>query len=105
MDPKSYWDAIEKVKNGLTGHHEQATIIKMVSKFTRKLAKNAKENAKILAENFEHHVFNRTVESSFKSSLIDEFSQLLTKDHISTTPTSKELRTIISEMANRKSPR
>ena len=73
-----------------------------MKKSTGKFSKNTKENTKIPAEHFEHNVFNRTVDWAFDPSIVDEVSKLLTKEHISTSPPSKDIQTMISEMANKK---
>ena len=39
MNPKAHWDTIKKLMGGLTGHHEEATIIKMTDKLTGRTAK------------------------------------------------------------------
>ena len=104
MNPKAHWDAIKKLMGGLNGHHEESTIIKMTDKLTGRTTKNAKENAKKFVDHFENNVFNRMVESAHDNSVLEEIHQIPPKEHLKATPTSKEIQTAISKMANRKSP-
>ena len=89
MNPKAYWDAIKKLVRGLTGHHEEATIIKMTNKLIGRTAQNAKENAKIFADHFKNNVLNRIVELEYNNSVLEKIDQLPTKEILNAAPTLK----------------
>ena len=65
---------------GLTGHHEEATVINMTDKLTGITAKNAKENAKIFADHFKNNVLNRIVEPAYDNSVLEKITRLPTKE-------------------------
>ena len=103
-DPSAHWDDLNQLTLGLTGHHKKATIIKMVDKSTKKKATSAKENAEIFSKHFEHNVFNRTKESAFDPTILDEIASIPSIDSLSEPPTLEEISVAVKNMKSGKSP-
>ena len=104
QNPKAHWEAVNKLLNGISGHHKQATVVNMKDPITGKTAKTSQENEKIFATHLEHNVFICRLESAYNSSVLIKTTQQPENSELSIPPPPKEIFEAIYKMLNDKSP-